>query len=166
MTYRIHAAAAVLAAMIATPAFAQDSATANSSAEIIDPIDIENVTPLAFGVIAKPAAGSGTVTINADTGARSATGGVALVTGGSTGRAHFTVEGDANRAFTTTIPATFTLSDGTNDITVTTLAEAAPATALDGSGDADIYVGGTFTVSSATVAAAYTGSFQVTVAYN
>lgn len=168
MTYRLKAVIAAALMGVSAPAFAQDSATAQSSAEIIVAIDITNDDPLSFGVIARPATGSGTVTINPDTGARTVSGGVAAVTGGTTGRALFSVTGDPTRAFSTTIPANFILSNGTpaDDITVTLTAETTPATALDALGEATIGVGGTFGVDFDTTTDEYTGSFSVTVQYN
>jgi hypothetical protein len=149
----------------AAPAYAQTSAQATGSASIIQPISITKSTDLLFGTVAKPSSGSGTVAINATSGARSVGGGVTAV-GAGTGRATFAVAGDANRAFSATVPASFTLGNGVpaDNITVTLTGDT-PLT-LDGSGAAVIGVGGSFTLASGQTVGAYTGNFTVSVAYN
>lgn len=158
--------AAAIVAGVATPASAQltNSATADSSVSIIVPISITKSTDLLFGTVAKPLTGSGTVAINATSGARSVAGGVVGMTG-TTGRATFAVTGDTNRTFAATIPANFTLSNGTpaDNITVTLTSDV--PTALT-AGAATIGVGGSFSLASAQTVGAYTGSFAVSVAYN
>ncbi len=147
-------------------AFAQvntATATANGSATIIQPITITKNTDLAFGRIVRPATGSGSVTITntADTVA-AAGGAVALAS--TTSRAKFTIAGESGLSATLTVPATFALTSGANTLTVTLspdqtspLTLAATATTL--------YVGGSFPVTNATASGAYTGTFDVTVAY-
>lgn len=171
MSYRLKVAVAVAMATVATPAFAQDSATADSSVEIIIPIEIEKTADLSFGTVARPISGSGTVSIDPTTGARTVGGSAAAVTGGSTGRAVFSVTGDGARAYTATIPASFALTNGTpaEDITVTltsSLGSTGAVSTVLTAGAATIGVGGDFTIADTTPAADYTGSFTVSVAYN
>ncbi|MBA3678075.1 MAG: DUF4402 domain-containing protein [Sphingosinicella sp.] len=159
------ALATTLVAGFAAPAFAQsNSATANSSVSIIIPISITKSTDLLFGTVAKPLTGSGTVAVNASTGTRTVGGGVVGMTS-TTGRATFTVTGDTTRAFTATVPANFTLGNGTpgDNITVA-LTSDVPAALTAGS--ATIGVGGSFSLAAAQTVGAYTGSFAVSVAYN
>lgn len=157
--------AIVALAGFAAPALAQNSAQAASSTNIIVPISITNATGLQFGTIARPASSTGTVTINATTGARTFGGNVALVSSTS-GRATFDVDGDASRAFSAVVPANFILGNGTpaDNITVT-LTSDVPAS-LNASGEALIGVGGTFTIGSTQTLGAYTGNFTVSVSYN
>ena len=156
---------AAVATGFAAPASAQsNSATANSSVSIIVPISITNSTALLFGTVAKPLTGSGTVAVNAVTGARTVGGGVAAMTS-TTGRATFAVSGDTTRAFTATVPASFTLGNGTpaDNITVTLTSDVPAALAA---GAATIGVGGSFSLASTQTVGAYTGTFDVSVAYN
>lgn len=160
--------AAIMVAAFAAPAYSQsNSATAASSATIIAPLSITNTTALLFGSVVKPGTGTGTVAINATTGSISVGGGVISAAGSTTGRATFAVAGDGSRTFSTTVPASFTLKkDGTasaNDITVT-LTSSVPS-ALS-SGAATIGVGGSFSLAAAQVVGAYSGTFDVSVAYN
>lgn len=171
MTYRTKAVLAAMLAVVSTPAFAQDTAEADSSVTIIVPITVDKTADLSFGTVARPVTGSGTVSINPNNGDRTVGGAAAPVSGGTIGRAVFSVTGDANRAYTATIPANFVLTNGTaaEDITVTLSSSlgstGAVSTALV-SGAATIGVGGDFTITATTPAALYEGSFIVSVAYN
>lgn len=170
MTFRSKAALAALLAGISAPAFAQDTATADSSVTIIVPITVDKTADLSFGTVARPVSGSGTVSIDPESGARTVGGNAAPVTSTS-GRAVFAVAGDGNRAYTATIPASFTLSNGTaaQDITVTlssSLGSTGSVSTVLASGAATIGVGGEFTITDATPAALYQGDFTVSVAYN
>lgn len=173
MSYRLKVAIAVAMATVATPAFAQDSATADSSVQIIVPVQISKDDDLDFGTVARPIDGSGTVTVDATTGEISVDGGVVAVSGTPT-RALFTVTGDNSRAYFADIPESFSLSDGGTTpqlITVTLTSDLgtpgdAVAGTLSSTGSQEIGIGGSFTITDATPAAAYTGSFTVSVAYN
>ena len=172
MSFRLKAVIGFAMLGIAAPAYAQDSAQADSSVTIIVPVDITKTADLNFGVVARPlSTGTGTVTIDAGDGSRTVGGSAAAVTGGTTGRAVFTVTGDGNRAYTATIPANFVLSNGTpaDDITVTlssSLGATGPVSTALTAGAATIGVGGSFTISDQTTASLYQGSFTVSVAYN
>lgn len=171
MSYRWKAAVAAAVMGVAVPAYAQDSATADSSVTIIVPLEIAKTADLNFGTVARPITGSGTVSINPTTGARVVSGSAAAVAGGTTGRAAFNVTGDGARAYTATIPASFVLTNGTpaDDITVALASSlgstGSVVTALT-AGAQTIGVGGDFTITAATPAAQYDGTFTVSVAYN
>jgi hypothetical protein len=123
---------------------------------------------LGFGRIARPAAGSGTVSLDAATGERVVTGGFAYPTP-APARAAFTVTGEGGQAFSASIPSTIQLA-GPQAITVTT-SNTLPATpslsgALGAAGSLTFHVGGSFPISGAMPTGAYTGTLTVTIDYN
>jgi hypothetical protein len=166
---KILALAAVVAA-IAAPAFAQSSATVstNGTGKIIAPMTLTKDADLAFGTIIKPNTGSGTVTIGtgADTVALTGTGAASM---GTASRAKFTVGGEGAQTYAVTVPATMTMTNGANSITVTLTPSAttgAISGALGSSGTQTFQVGGAFPLASTQATGAYAGSFNVTTAYN
>jgi hypothetical protein len=167
---RIMSGGAVLAAL-ATPALAQNSATATASgsATIIQPLTITKNNDLAFGAIVKPTTGTATVTINGSTGARTVTG-TAAANATGVSRAVFTVSGEGAQHFSITVPSTFSMTSGANSLVVTTANPTGATGLLSGSigstGSLSLGVGGSFNLTSATASGAYTGTFTVTVAYD
>jgi hypothetical protein len=150
----------------ASSAFAQvntSTATAAGSATIIQPITITKNTDLAFGRIVRPASGTDTVTI-ANTADTVGTGGTAVALTSTTSRAKFTIAGESGLTATLTVPASFALTNGANSLTVTLSPDQTSPLTL-GATSTTLYVGGSFPVTSTTVSGGYTGSFNVTVAY-
>ena len=168
----ILAAAAVSA--IAAPAKAQSSATASTtaSATIVQPITLTKNSDLAFGSVVKPTSGTNTVTINETTGARAVSGaGNAALATSTTSRAAYSVGGEGGQTFSITVPSTTTItrSGGSETLTVNLVKTGATGTisgSIGSAGTAAFGVGGNFDVASTTVSGAYSGSFNVTVAYN
>ncbi len=164
------AAAVVALSLFAGSAFAQATATVNTTVNttIIRPITLTQNTSLAFGTVVKPASGNGNVIIDKTTGARTSDGGVTIV-GTGFSRATYTVAGEGAQAFTITVPATMIMA-GAGNITVTLSSTASGSTVLSSTsgqpGTLDFGIGGTFPVSNATNSGVYTGTFPVTVAYN
>ena len=138
-------------------------------ATVIRSIAISKVSDLVFGRVATPAAGSGTVVIDAATGAQSSTNGVATFASPSPSRAAFNVTGEGGQAFSVTVPASFVMS-GPQSMTVTTTSSVTGSPLLSGSlgsgGSFTFGVGGSAPISSTTLNGDYAGSFTVTVAYN
>lgn len=166
MTRICFCTAALIMGLGASAAFAQvntSTATAAGSATIIQPITITKNTDLAFGRIVRPASGSDTVTIGigADT---VSTGGTAVALASTTSRAKFSIAGESGLTATLTVPASFALTNGSNSLTVTLAADQTSPLTL-GASATTLYVGGSFPVTSTTVSGGYTGSFNVTVAY-
>jgi hypothetical protein len=164
-------AALAIAAGLAAPAMAQSSATAsaNATTRIITPITLTKTNDLTFGNIVKPSTGSGTVTIgnSADTVAVTGTG--AAAASGTISRAKFTVGGEGGQTFSITVPASVTMTSGANNLVVTLSTAAATGTlsgTLGSAGTATVNVGGSFPIANTTASGNYTGSFNVTVAYN
>ena len=159
---------AVLAAL-ATPAMAQNSATATAAGAVtlIQPISITKSTDLGFGSIIRPAAGSATVTVS-NAGVRTIVGSVAANATGVS-RALFNVFGEGASVFSISVPGSFSMTSGAQSLVVTTNSAASSLT-LSGSagsqGSNSFGVGGSFVLSSTTSTGAYTGNFVVTVSYN
>lgn len=146
-----------------------DNATASAFATIVSPIEITKTVDLQFGTIIK---GVGTVTVATDN-ARTFSN-TALNPGdqGTTpAAAVFTVSGEG--AYTYSIAFTNATENLTNGA-VTMVAGSFVALSSDGEGltgtlalGADtIKVGATLTLDNDEIPGLYTGSFQVTVAYN
>ncbi len=136
-----------------------EAITGNASAQIAIPVTIAETTALDHGTVT--ASGSlGTVTISV-AGVRGVTGGVAAL-GGSPSQGIFSVTGEQNSAFTTTMDPTSTLS-GPGAPMVATLGNDAPANLTTGS--ATINVSSSLAVAASQVAGAYSGTYSITVNY-
>lgn len=158
--------AAVTMTVGASAAFAQvntSTATATGTTTIIKPITIAKNTDLAFGRIVRPTTGAGTVTM-ANTADTVAAAGGAVALASTTTRAKFTIAGESASTATLTVPATLTLTSGANNLLVTLAPDQTSPLTLAAT-DTILYVGGSFPVSNTTASGAYTGTFDVTVAY-
>jgi len=147
--------------------FAQstDTEQTTATAVIVGPLALTKVSDMDFGTIATTGT-AGDVVLATD-GTRTPTG-VALV-GAATGTpASFTVNGEASRAFTVTLPADgdVSLINGANTMPANSFNHNAPAQ-LDGGGAAAFTVGATLVVGAAQAPGTYTSAnFPVTVNYN
>jgi hypothetical protein len=155
-------------ALSATGAFAQSSATAsaNATARIIAPITLAQVTDLNFADVVSAAAGT---VVLPPVGARSFTGGATAGSATGVAAASFTVGGQASATYAITLPAgTITITSGAGDImTVGTFTSSPSGTGtLSGTGSQTLLVGGTLNVGASQPQGTYTGTFNVTVAYN
>lgn len=154
---------------------AQSTVTGTTAgAVIITPVVLSQVTPLHFGVMAVLAGESGTCVLSS-TGVRTATGGVNLSAQTPVAtNAEYNVTGAASATYALTLPAAITVSEpgGSSMIIDNLLArfngvEADAVTSVLTAGGTDSFkVGGTLIVSAGQTAAAYSGTFDVTVAYN
>lgn len=169
------AAALVATFAVSAPAMAQSTAstTGTGSITVIRPLTITKNADLKFGTVVRPGTGSGTVVIST-AGARSVTGSVVGLSSGDTPQAaQFTVAGEGGQSVSVTIPATFSLANGSDTLTVTTsndlTGSAAAQTlsnALGAAGTLAFKVGGSIPIASTTNTGLYTGSFTVAAAYN
>lgn len=155
--------------MASGSAFAQATAsvTTTGSAAIIQPITLTPGTGLAFGTIVRPGTGTGTVSINETTGARTVANGVVALAS-TASRATYAVAGEGGSTFSIAVPANFNLT-GPSTIPVTLTPTGTTGTlsnALGTAGTAAFGVGGNFSVASTTATGTYSGSYNVTVAYN
>jgi hypothetical protein len=162
---------------VAGPALAQaantSTDTANGSVTIIRPLTLTKTTDLAFGRVVQPRSGLGTVSIANNGTTVSAGNGAVALSGLTTSHAVFGVSGEGNQVVNITSPANFDLSNGTDTITVTlapdwntTTNQVTLSGSLGGAGAATLNLGGSFNLPSSISSGAYTGTFNVTVAYN
>lgn len=146
---------------------ASASASANANATIITPIAIAHVADLNFGNIV---AGTGIGTVIVDTeGDRTKTGDVILPTAtpGTFNAAEFTVTGLANATYAITLPGSIDISTtGGETMTVTDFTSDPDGTGTLTGGTQTLSVGATLKVGAGQAAGNYTGTFNVTVAYN
>ena len=167
--------AAILMAGFSTKVMAQNTKTVAATVattQILAPLGLTQTSILNFGKL----------TTSASSGSCELTTAGANVSGGlfnypsSPTNAAYNVTGEKNKAYTITLPTTITVSNGTplQDMTISALTARCLSTAADGivgtidatSGTDSFKVGGTLTVAANQPAAVYTGSFDVTVAYN
>ena len=161
-------ALAFVAFVFSTSVNAQSTASATASATIISPITITKTVDLDFGNVAASAL-AGTVTID-PAGNRSTTGGVSLpVIPGTVTAASFNVAGQANYTYAITLPASVTITNGTDNMTVNGFTSTpTPTGTLDVTGNEVLNVGATLNVGASQAAGLYTTTtpFDVTVNYN
>ena len=141
------------------------SAAASASATIIEVISIEQEQDMYFGNIIADADG-GTVTIGTDGSVTNT--GIDFPTGneGTRQQAIFEVEGQDGVTYEIDLPASVTISDGTNDMTVDGFTSDPDGTGALTGGTQNVNVGATLNVGASQVAGEYQGSFTVTVSYN
>ena len=168
MRYFVSLAALAATLAVATPAVAQQaSATAEARGVVLSPVTLTRVTDLDFGTVSTgPAAG--TVSVNADTGIRSVTGGVTAVPSVFS-RARFDgLAQDATTVQLTLVPPTGgLLYSGANSIAVSGMGfDSAGTTRVVPAGGAFIaYVGGNFAIAANQPNGTYSALFQVTADY-
>jgi hypothetical protein len=147
---------------------AQVSATATTSATIITPIAITKTTDMNFGNVAVSPTVAGTVQL-ATTSARTAGGGATLpAVTGTVSAAKFNVTGLAGSTYSISLPASITLTNGGNTMTVNAFTSTPTPTGTLTGGTQDILVGATLNVAAAQAAGLYTNAtgLVVTVNYN
>jgi hypothetical protein len=132
-------------------------------------LSLAKISDLSFGRVVRPLSGSGTVTLNSN-GTKSITAGVWLTTPTAL-RSMFTATGEGGKALSVSIDPSFTMTrtGGSDTIVVTTnnsVGSAVLSSIAGNSGTYNFFVGGSFPISSTTPSGAYTGAFNVMVAYN
>ena len=157
----------------ASPAFAQ-AVTANAQAEarglILQPLTLTKVDDLDFGTVIASAA-PGTVSIDADNGARSVTGGVTEVPSYPGNRALFAGAGTASQDVILTLNAPAFLVSTTNpadSITVNSMVlDNGDQTlrTIDATAAFFVGVGGTFGIAGAQPNGLYAAQFDLTAEY-
>jgi len=158
-------AAAFLAIAVAPGMAKADAATASAAATVVAPISISKTSDLEFGTVASTGT-AGTVTVST-TGTRTSSN-VDLLAGATPAAAAFTVSGQANATYSVSMPTTTTLTGGTSgeQINATLSNDATGSPSLSGAGAGTLHVGGVLAIGANQTPDSYTGSFQVTVAYN
>ena len=170
MTYRIAAIAALLVS--ATPGFAAVNATATAEAKglVLQPLTLTKVSDLDFGtIIASNTAG--TVSINADSGARAVGGGVTAVPSYPGSRGLFAGAGTAGQGVILSLTAPSVLVSTTNaadTLVVTGLALDNGNTlnrTIDNTSAFAVGVGGNFAIAAGQPNGLCTAQFTVTASY-
>lgn len=146
--------------------------SANGSAVVFAPIQVSEQDPMNFGVFASPVSPS-TILLGFGS-SRTATGGLELVDGGPCcgpfwpSNGIFALVGEPFAAFTVTLPANFTVSDGANSMTVDTFIWEGGCGEFEfcGNGFATIDVGATLHIGASQPANAYSGTYQFSVLYD
>jgi hypothetical protein len=165
----------MLCALGASPALAQSSTAQGASrANIVVPVQITRISDLAFGSIVAPASGTGRVTINARTGARTANVNASPI-GTAFNRGQFVVTGGPNRTVNLTVSSpTIQLTGPGTPMVVDQLRvnrnTGAPGALprvyiIPASGTMNVGFGGRLTVPTGQAPGNYTGDFDLTVAY-
>ncbi len=162
----VTALAAGFMTMAASGASAQstsDAASANATANILGSISLTKVDDLAFGdIIASNQAGTVAVSTN---GQATDNGGVIQL--GGEDNAEFTVSGQKNRAYDITLPGSIDITGpGNEKMTVDNFVSTPDGSGqIKGNGIDTIKVGATLHINANQAYGFYTGTFDVTVAY-
>ena len=175
MRFKFYLAALAATTAFATPAFAATvtaSATAEARGLVLQPLTLTKVDDLDFGTVLASTA-LGTVTINADTGNRTSTGGVTQVASNNGQRALFAGAGTAGNLVTLTLspPTGGVLVSTTNPadtIVVSSLVlDNANLTsrAIGAGGTFQVGVGGTFDIAANQPNGFYKADFNLTADY-
>jgi hypothetical protein len=140
----------------------------DASANVAAAIAIDNTIPLEFGQIV-PSAVIGTVALDPTTASRSPLGGVTLSNGITPSAASFDVTGAADSTYAITLPSSILLSGAGDDMTVDTFVSD-PSVATGGTlsalGAQTLLVGAKVHIGVSQAAGEYSGTFDVSVAYN
>lgn len=137
-------------------------------AKVIAPISISNTgsAKLNFGTISRSSV-AGTVTVTPG-GQRISEGGVSVLSSSLFTAAPFSISGENNAGFILTLPdnedVKMTRTGGTEEMEVTNFTHNS-GLVLSSSGTATFSVGATLNLDADQVAGDYTGSFNVTIAY-
>ena len=162
-------ALAIVMILFATGTFAQVTASASASAQILTPIAITKTVDMNFGNLAVNAT-SGTIVLT-PASSRSNTGGVTFLNGnnGTVTAASFTVTGLADATYSITLPAgPTTISYSGNDMRVDSWTSTPTPTGTLTGGTQTLNVGATLNVPASSPAGLYTSAtpFDVIVNYN
>lgn len=168
MRFKLCLAALAASVATATPAFAQSAtATADARGTVLQSLTLVRQTHLDFGTVAPDAVNPGTVSINADTGART-TGGSVIALPGVFSRAQFDGSGTPGNTvqLTLTQPAGGVISSGANNLGAVLSLDSSPnPRTIPVGGVFSAYVGGTFSVAANQPSGLYVGQFDLTAIY-
>ena len=164
-------AALAASALSATPALAQQaSATAEARGVVLQPLTLARVQDLDFGTVVGSAV-AGTVSIDADTGARSVTGGVTGVPSFPGDRALFQGAGTSGQDVVPSLNAPTLLISTSNPLDTITVnsmvldAGNATTRTIGVTGIFQVGVGGDFAIAANQPAGLYTANFDLTADY-
>jgi hypothetical protein len=160
---------AALAATVATPALAQQaSATAEARGTVLQSLTLIRQSHLDFGTVAPDALNPGTVSIDADSGART-TGGSLVALPGAFSRAWFQGSGTAGNTVQLTLsqPAGGVIGNGGGSTVgaVLNLDSGGATRVIPGGGVFNVYVGGNFAIGANQASGIYSAQFDLTAIY-
>jgi hypothetical protein len=168
MRFSVSIAAAAATLLAATPAIAQQASdTATAKGIVLQSLTLVRASDLDFGTVAPDVNNPGTVTINADTGARS-TGGSVVALPGPFSRASFNGAGNAGNLVQLTLnqPAGGVISSGTNTVgAVLNLDSGGTTRTIPAGGTFTVYVGGVFSIAANQPSGLYSATFDLTADY-
>jgi Mat/Ecp fimbriae major subunit len=144
-----------------------NAASGGATVQIVNAIALSNTVGLNFGQVIG-GSGASVVTVTPG-GVRTLTSGTAILAGGTVTAASFAVTGGIGAAYTVTLPATVDLTSDANTLTITSVTSSPTGAAglLDSSGNQTLLVGGVLAIPAGPAASGiYSGTFDVTVAYN
>jgi hypothetical protein len=156
-----------------TKVMAQATENTAAAAKIVTPLSITETSSLHFGTMAILAGSPGTCVLST-MGIRTQTGGVNLsVQAPTASNAAYNVSGAINTTYGITLPSTITVTSGASNMTINALLARTASAGVNGltgtlsaSGTDNFTIGGTLNVAAGQVTGIYTGTFDVTVAYN
>jgi len=163
-------AAIILMAGLTSTLMAQSTATTNASAKILTALTITNTVPLNFGTMTVPTAAT-TVTVD-PYGTRTSAGNITLLAQAPIfTSAAYSVTGDAGATYTITLPGSIYITGTTWPWTAMpvngfTTSKTGNASTLGTGGTDSFTLGATLNLASGQAAGTYTGTFDVSVAYN
>jgi len=159
---KLSIAAAMSVAVLGASVAKADSVTATANASIATALSVTEGTQVNFGKVA-PSAAAGTVVLAV--GGTTTDTNVTRLSGVTAVAGAFTLAGEASATYSVTLPASTTVDDGGNSMTVNAFTNNA-GSALDGGGAGTFNVGATLNVGASQAAGTYSGSYAVTVNYN
>ncbi|MGN6058827.1 MAG: DUF4402 domain-containing protein [Sphingomicrobium sp.] len=168
MRFSVSLAAVAATLVAATPAAAQQAqATATAKGIVLQSLTLVRTADLDFGTVAPDVNNPGTVTINADTGARS-TGGSVVALPGSFSRASFDGSGNAGNVVQLTLnqPAGAVISSGSNTVgAVLNLDSGGTSRVIPAGGTFTVNVGGVFSIAANQPSGLYSATFDLIANY-
>jgi hypothetical protein len=151
----------------ARPAFAEASVAAvDALARVVVPLSADAPTALRFGNIAAGPT-PGTITVDAGSGTRSATGGAVLASGAPAGPSHVNLSGEPSQQVSLTYPPSVVITSGPNSMTASGFVAAGSPTSatLTALGTVAFSVGAQVNVGAFQPAGSYAGTLTVTLSY-
>ncbi len=158
---------AILLLTVSVLSLGQVTVTASTSVNIVAPIGMTLGTNMSFGNVVTNGL-AGTITLS-PAGIRTPGTGVTFpATTGTVTAATFAVTGENNFTYTITLPASVTVTDGSNTMTVNTFTSTPSPIGTLTAGHETLSVGATLNLPANTLAGAYTNAsgLAVTVNYN
>jgi Mat/Ecp fimbriae major subunit len=159
------AGTALLAVSLGATSANAATATANATANIVQPVTIAEDVALSFGTIV-PAAAPGSVTVST-AGGRTCTTVTCVATGPAHAAGQFTVTGTAGMAVNYSVSGPLSLTNGANPpMAVSALTTSGTGTGTLTGGTLVFTVGATLAVGANQPAGVYSGTYTATANYN